>query len=343
MYTSCLICHGDLGRNEILKSTQIGQRFAFDSRNGRLWVICRRCSSWNLSPIEERWEVIDELSEAFEHTHWRYATEHVGLAELKSGVHIVRIGGPSLREFAAWRYGRRLAVRRTRAGAHAAAVGVLAGGTLAFASGLALGASALALGGYVTLFFGGSIRSNRSNIVASIPLEDAEAAVGLTREDLRYLRVARAGESIRDWRLDTQDGTHFDGQSRDQALALVLPLINRWGVSREEQNEAIRLLQERGGSEGYLASLRERNLETLWSWPRVDRFAVEMAANESVERQALEGELRLLRRAWNEADALAAIADSLLIPVPVEDRLLRLKTRRDSMRDRRATTRSNGT
>jgi hypothetical protein len=37
-----------------------------------------------------------------------------------------------------------------------------------------------------------------------------------------------------------------------------------------------------------------------------------MAANEETERRALAGELRLLERAWRQADAIAAIADNLL-------------------------------
>jgi len=46
--------------------------------------------------------------------------------------------------------------------------------------------------------------------------------------------------------------------------------------------------------------------------PDVDRLALEMAANEDVERRALAGELEQLEEAWREAEEIAAIADHLL-------------------------------
>ena len=47
--------------------------------------------------------------------------------------------------------------------------------------------------------------------------------------------------------------------------------------------------------------------------PLVDRLALEMAANEDVERRALEGELSLLESAWKGAEGIAAIADRLFL------------------------------
>jgi hypothetical protein len=53
--------------------------------------------------------------------------------------------------------------------------------------------------------------------------------------------------------------------------------------------------------------------------PLADRLALEMAANEDVERRALEGELALLEMAWRGAENIAAIADRLLYaPVPIQ-------------------------
>jgi hypothetical protein len=50
-----------------------------------------------------------------------------------------------------------------------------------------------------------------------------------------------------------------------------------------------------------------------------------MAAHEEQERRALEGELTLLETAWKEAEEIAAISDSLLIPSGVEDWLRKLR------------------
>jgi hypothetical protein len=44
------------------------------------------------------------------------------------------------------------------------------------------------------------------------------------------------------------------------------------------------------------------------------RLALEIAANDEVERVALEGELHLLELEWREAEELASISDNLLVP-----------------------------
>jgi hypothetical protein len=55
------------------------------------------------------------------------------------------------------------------------------------------------------------------------------------------------------------------------------------------------------------------------------RLALEMAAHEEQERRALEGELALLETAWKEAEEVAAISDSLLLPTGVEEWMKRLR------------------
>ena len=106
MYATCLFCVGALGRNESIEHFPVGRRLAFDAAKGRLWVICPRCARWNLSPLESRWEAIDEAEREYRDTKLRTATEQIGLARLKEGTELVRIGRPLLPEFAAWRYGR---------------------------------------------------------------------------------------------------------------------------------------------------------------------------------------------------------------------------------------------
>ena len=55
------------------------------------------------------------------------------------------------------------------------------------------------------------------------------------------------------------------------------------------------------------------------------RLASKMAINEDAERQALNGELATLERAWAEAEGIAAIADSLLLPESVAEQFDRLE------------------
>ena len=57
MFKSCMYCHKRLGNNEVIESFPVGRRLAFDGERGRLWVVCRRCERWNLTPLEERGRV----------------------------------------------------------------------------------------------------------------------------------------------------------------------------------------------------------------------------------------------------------------------------------------------
>src|SRR5262245_21477235 len=71
MYSTCLFCNSELGRNEALEVFPVGRRLAFDARKGRLWVVCRKCERWNLTPLEERWEAIEQAERQFSTTRQR--------------------------------------------------------------------------------------------------------------------------------------------------------------------------------------------------------------------------------------------------------------------------------
>ena len=60
----------------------IGRRLAFDSAKGRLWVVCGHCARWNLTPIEERWEAVEESERAFRAQRLRAQTDNIGLVRL---------------------------------------------------------------------------------------------------------------------------------------------------------------------------------------------------------------------------------------------------------------------
>ena len=105
MYTTCLFCNESLGTNDVIELFPVGRRLAFDPEKGRLWVICAHCTRWNLSPLEERWEAIEDCERRFRATHLRYSTDNIGLAQLREGLELVRIGRALRPEVAAWRYG----------------------------------------------------------------------------------------------------------------------------------------------------------------------------------------------------------------------------------------------
>src|SRR5215203_4578160 len=114
MYRTCLFCSSALGSNEAVEHFPVGRRLAFDAAKGRLWVVCRKCERWNLTPLEERWEAIEECERAFTDTRLRVSTGNIGLAKLREGLELVRIGSALRPEMAAWRYGDQFGRRRVR-------------------------------------------------------------------------------------------------------------------------------------------------------------------------------------------------------------------------------------
>lgn len=113
MYSTCTFCYAALGTNSVLETFAVSGRVAFDPKKGCLWAICRHCARWNLAPIEERWEAVEECERRFRATSLRYSSGNVGLAWLQGDLELIRVG-PALRpEVAAWRYGRILTRRRS--------------------------------------------------------------------------------------------------------------------------------------------------------------------------------------------------------------------------------------
>ena len=69
MYKTCLFCKKPLGSNEVIEHFPVGRRLAFDAAKGRLWVVCRKCRRWNLTPLEPlrpefaAWRYGDQMGE----------------------------------------------------------------------------------------------------------------------------------------------------------------------------------------------------------------------------------------------------------------------------------------
>lgn len=105
LYSTCIHCTADLGRNEAFEVFPVGNRLAFDPALGRLWVVCSACERWNLSPLEERWEAVEAAERRFRSSRLRTSTDNIGMARLKENVDLIRIGKPLRPEMAVWRYG----------------------------------------------------------------------------------------------------------------------------------------------------------------------------------------------------------------------------------------------
>ena len=158
MYQTCMFCNEPLGANEVVETFPVGRRLAFDAAKGRLWVVCRNCERWNLTPLEERWEAVEDCEKLFRGTRIRTSTENIGLAKHPEGLELVRIGEPLRPEFAAWRYGDQFGRRRRRQVIVWTSVGV------AFVGGVAVSSSLLA-GGFLAGLAGGFL----AGLVAGAP------------------------------------------------------------------------------------------------------------------------------------------------------------------------------
>ena len=62
MYRTCAFCNGKLDGDGGPSGLGVGRRLAFDEWRGRLWVICPKCTRWNLAPLEDRLERIEGLA-----------------------------------------------------------------------------------------------------------------------------------------------------------------------------------------------------------------------------------------------------------------------------------------
>ena len=336
MYTTCIFCHGELGRNEAVEHFPVGRRLAFDARRGRLWAVCRRCERWNLSPVEERWEAIEECERLFRATRLRVSTDNVGLARLKGGTELVRIGEPLRPELAAWRYGDQFG-RRRRATLLKVGLGLGAVGALV-AGGIAAGVGVGGMWWWLWQWSQHIVQGNPDAVVAHIPVWDGRL-LQVRRRDLDETRLATlTGADAWTLHVRHRNGIEqFAGEDAVHTVALLLPKVNRFGGSQQQVTRAVAHIEEAGGAEGFFlraARLASRRAPRQGFNPyRVvpfnlapeERLALEMAANEENERRALEGELAALERAWRDAEEIAAISDNLLLPSGVDEMLRKLR------------------
>jgi hypothetical protein len=346
MYSTCIFCNRSLDANEAIEIFPIGRRIAFDAAKGRLWVICRRCERWNLSPLEIRWEVIEECERLFRDTRLRVSTDNIGMAKLSEGLELVRLGRPLRGEFAAWRYGDQFGRRRRRSvlysTAGAGALGlVVVGGA---AAGVSLGGG---YWGYVQL-----IKWISNERVASRlrhPEHDEKIKVQLKHlEKSRFVPTGEPGE----WELHVRYAkgwssgfTSGDGEMLvlpgDEAMDMLGKLMaraNRSGGSRKTIDQAVKRIEDIGDPEIFLheavreserlrrkkagdnaKKLAKATEGSLAKLPGDIRLAIEMATHEEAERRAMEGELDTLEAAWQQAEEIAEIADSLLVPKEVDE------------------------
>jgi len=296
MYSTCLFCNSSLGTNDQIAAFPVGHRLAFDPARGRLWVICARCGRWNLSPIEERWEAIDECERLFRGTRLRYSTDNIGLARVGEHLQLVRIGPALLPEIASWRYGARIeryaaetnVTRRTKT-----LVRRGAGLTIWSAR-----RAAAALAGYATtdgLSDEAMLKLRtfrRGDAVLARTIDDAGAPIVIRYAHLGAAELIRPDRDA-PWRLVVR---HDAGVSRLaegaglRTAGKMLASLNFGVASNAEVQHAIAKLDEAGDREGYFTRVASLAMRTHWG--RVpdapDEGLIEPAGSSFAERIALQ-------------------------------------------------------
>lgn len=323
MYTTCMFCNRPLGTNEVVEHFPVGRRLAFDAARGRLWVVCRRCERWNLSPLEERWEAVETCERLFRGTRVRASTSNVGLARHPEGLELVRIGEPLREEFAAWRYGDQFGRRRKRAILYGVAGAVVIGGVVV--GGAVTGAVSGALLGQTGNFW--NLWVNGRTLV-KLRTDDGRV-IKLKHPDLlgTRLRPPSDGEGFR---LEVRKGKKkewFRGAEAERHISLIVPKMNRRGGKERTVRDAVSQIEHHGHPDRFLSDVVAGDRFTdkkgvpgyVNKMPEPTKLALEMALHEEQERRALEGELWRLERAWEEAEEIAAIADDLLLPEDSRD------------------------
>ena len=332
MYRHCIFCSADLGRNDTLEAFPVGRRIAFDAWKGRLWAVCPRCARWNLAPLEERWEAVEAAERLFREARLRVQSENVGLARLRDGTQVVRIGDALPGELAAWRYGRELRRRRWRYWWSTA--GLVALGDV----------------GLLALL----VRHHENSGVILHRLSPEESPMGAeVHIQARHLRGARliGGSGADGLRLvlprttallrDTASVQYvpgpcvtLEGVTAKTVLSRALVQVNRRGAPQKQLRQALELLAGAGSAQvcierigglvmsgqatlgfrsrfGRLLMEREDAATAAQPAPGVAALALEMALHEEAERRALEAELTALKACWREAEEIAEIADAL--------------------------------
>jgi hypothetical protein len=267
MYSTCLFCSASLGRNEAIEAFPVGNRVAFDAARGRLWAACSRCGRWNLAPIEERWEAVEQAEQLFVDTRTRVQSENIGLARLRDGTRLIRVGAALPGELAAWRYGGQLISRRNR---NIAVTGAFVAGSFALVAGVPL---LLSTGLPLTIFSAGtniatvvSMRRQQLRVLHRLPaaqsptgrelvirrwhLNDAEMRADDTGQLMLDMPPIRFDKPVA--RLKGQPtperSFRLEGPAAHGIVARMLMDYNQKGGSRQDVERAVKAITEAGGA-----------------------------------------------------------------------------------------------
>jgi hypothetical protein len=281
VYSTCLFCNNALGANEVVEAFPVGRRLAFDQARGRLWVVCRKCEKWNLSPLEERWEAIETCERFFHDTRKRVSTDNVGLARLDEGLELVRIGEPKRPEFAAWRYGDQFGRRFRKHLALTAATGMIGVGMLT--AGPALGVlGTFAYLSHEALWWALWLHRRRRRVL-DVDQHGTRLAVRASDADYISLVPQQNGEG---WALRMLSGGRkgsevvLSGAAALHATARIVPHLTHEGAIKRQTRAAVDRIEAAGDPVRFLNQLARnpQNEDTLSTAPqKLDSFSLQIS------------------------------------------------------------------
>lgn len=310
----CFFCQRVLPANTSLEQFPVGRRVAYDPEQGRLWAVCPACARWNLAPIEERWEALEQLERlARDRARLLTKTDNIGL--LRAGeLELVRVGRAELREEAWWRYGRELARRHGRMQrllvldvALALTLGMplardIVRGTT-FANGAPTGVRRCERCG--ASLSAGALSVRRAE---DLLLQPGEGGGIRLRLECRYCQ-----------RRHEQGGASWTGTDAERILRTVLAYQNFSGGDTRAIDTACGRIVAAGSPAGLVAEVAGWELQLaalrLTMYPNAG-LALEVAVNEEHERALLAREAAALEKQWRKEETIAAIVDRELTPLP---------------------------
>ena len=328
MFKTCAFCNAPFDGDGGPSGLGVGRRLAFDEWRGRLWVVCSKCSRWNLTPLDDRLERIEAVARAVRDGGGRVvaATDHVALIRWQR-YDFVRVGKPLRVELATWRYGERLRTRqreRMKVVIPLTALAVGLGIVANVAAGGGLGVFVWNLHRLVDQAYIGIV-GNRKVLLAEPPI--CAHCGSLLQLRARHVQHARVDPDAHAEVADVlscpqcrREGAQLTGVDAVQVLRQGLTYLNVTRSGRRRAEDAARVVDQVGGPDRLLRDVARREL-TLRSLRPERRLALEMAVDERAEVEELE-------RQWREAEEIAEIADGTLsTSEQLEEDLRRLKRR----------------
>ncbi len=326
MFRSCAFCNTAFDGDGGPSGLGVGRRIAFDEWKGRLWVVCPRCSRWNLTPFDDRLERIEAVARAAEAGRIAGSTDQVALIRWER-YDFVRVGKPPRVELATWRYGERLRNRQRER------MKVVVPLTVA-AIGLGIVANVAAGGGFGVIVWNihravdwvylRIVGSRRVSLIESPICARCGSIMELRARHVQYARVVPDTHADMGVLLSCprchQEGAQLTGIEAVQVLRQGLTYLNLVRGGRRRAEDAAREVDRIGGPDRLLRDVAQREL-TLRSLRPERGLAFEMAVDERAEVEELEQQ-------WREAEEIADIADGTLgSSTDVENELRRLKNR----------------